>query len=121
MAAQFEPNQIKLESADAGENITEIQNYLDTFNKEIEGGDGTTTIQAVTGRCLGAVCLCVAYNECVLQVMTMMTGTMTAGRKAPISLISRGITTTRRAPTSNLSWLLFQVLVMPEMKKKSSL
>lgn len=48
MAAQFTASQIKLEAAD-GENITEIQNYLDTFNKEIEGGDGTTTITTVTG------------------------------------------------------------------------
>lgn len=47
--AQFTASQIKLEAADSGENITEIQNYLDTFNKEIEGGDGTTTITAVAG------------------------------------------------------------------------
>lgn len=50
MAAQFTPNQIKLENSDSGENITEIQNYLDTFNKEIEGGDGTATIAAVTSK-----------------------------------------------------------------------
>lgn len=49
MAAQFTPSQIKLEAADTGENITEIQNYLETFNKEIEGADGTTTIQQVSG------------------------------------------------------------------------
>lgn len=52
MAAQFTPSQIKLENAEAGENITEIQNYLDTFNKEIEGGDGNTTITAVAGKIL---------------------------------------------------------------------
>lgn len=49
MTTQFTASQIKLETADSGENITEIQNYLDTFNKEIEGGDGTATITAVTG------------------------------------------------------------------------
>lgn len=50
MATQFTPSQIKLEATDSGENITEIQNYLDTFNKEIEGGDGTATISAVAGQ-----------------------------------------------------------------------
>lgn len=49
MAAQFTSAQIKLENTDSGENITEIQNYLDTFNKEIEGGDGSASIAAVAG------------------------------------------------------------------------
>lgn len=50
MTTQFTASQIKLETSDSGENITEIQNYLDTFNKEIEGGDGTATITAVAGK-----------------------------------------------------------------------
>lgn len=49
MAAQFAAGQIKLEAAESGENITEIQTYLETFNKEIESTDGTTTITAATG------------------------------------------------------------------------
>lgn len=44
MAAPFTASQIKLETPEAGENITEIQTYLETFNKEIESTDGTTTI-----------------------------------------------------------------------------
>lgn len=40
-------NQIKLEASSSGsENITDIQNYLDSFNKEIEGNDVT---QVTTG------------------------------------------------------------------------
>ncbi|PNF42636.1 hypothetical protein B7P43_G01275 [Cryptotermes secundus] len=31
--------QIKMEGQEAGETITDIQNYLETFNKEIQGGD----------------------------------------------------------------------------------
>lgn len=40
--------QIKLETA-SSETITDIQNYLDNFNKEIQSGDGTT-IQPLTGK-----------------------------------------------------------------------
>ncbi|XP_034232456.1 transcriptional repressor CTCFL isoform X1 [Thrips palmi] len=39
--------QIKLE-ATSSETITDIQNYLDNFNKEIQTGDGTTTIQPLS-------------------------------------------------------------------------
>lgn len=34
-------NQIKIEGADAPENVTEIQSYLEGFQKEIEGSDAT--------------------------------------------------------------------------------
>lgn len=44
MTAQFSPNHIKLEGE--SENVTEIQSYLEGFQKEI-GADGT--IQQVTG------------------------------------------------------------------------
>lgn len=39
--------QIKIEAA-SSETITDIQNYLDNFNKEIQTGDGTTTIQPLS-------------------------------------------------------------------------
>jgi hypothetical protein len=39
--------QIKMEGQEAGETITDIQNYLETFNKEIQGGD--QIVQHVTG------------------------------------------------------------------------
>lgn len=39
--------QIKMEAQEAGETITDIQNYLETFNKEIQGGD--QIVQHVTG------------------------------------------------------------------------
>jgi hypothetical protein len=40
---------IKLEPSTSGtENITDIQNYLDSFNKEIEGNEVT---QVTTGMC----------------------------------------------------------------------
>lgn len=45
MTAQF--TQIKLEGVDQQENVTEIQSYLEGFQKEIESTDGT--IQQVTG------------------------------------------------------------------------
>lgn len=50
MAAPFTASQIKLETPEAGENITEIQTYLETFNKEIESTDGTTTIATPAGK-----------------------------------------------------------------------
>jgi len=38
----FDDNFIKLEpSTPENETITDIQNYLDSFNKEIEGNEGT--------------------------------------------------------------------------------
>lgn len=44
----IETTHIKLESAGTGnENITDIQNYLDSFNKEIEGNEVT---QVPTGK-----------------------------------------------------------------------
>jgi hypothetical protein len=36
-----------MEGQEAGETITDIQNYLETFNKEIQGGD--QIVQHVTG------------------------------------------------------------------------
>jgi predicted Mrr-cat superfamily restriction endonuclease len=39
--------QIKMESQESGETITDIQNYLETFNKEIQGGD--QIVQHMTG------------------------------------------------------------------------
>ena len=42
--------QIKMEGQEAGETITDIQNYLETFNKEIQGGD--QIVQHVTGALL---------------------------------------------------------------------
>lgn len=46
MTTQFQPNEIKLEGVEPGENVTEIQSYLEGFQKEI-GGDNN--IQQVTG------------------------------------------------------------------------
>lgn len=45
MATEFDP--IKIEGLDSenAENVTEIQSYLDTFNKEIQSTDGTTITQ----------------------------------------------------------------------------
>lgn len=36
-----------MEGQDGAETITDIQNYLETFNKEIQGGE--QTVQHVTG------------------------------------------------------------------------
>jgi hypothetical protein len=36
-----------MEGQETGETITDIQNYLETFNKEIQGGD--QIVQHVTG------------------------------------------------------------------------
>lgn len=47
MTAQFTATQIKLEGVDSSENVTEIQSYLEGFQKEIENADGT--VQQVTG------------------------------------------------------------------------
>lgn len=47
MTAQFVANDIKLEGGDQPENVTEIQSYLEGFQKEIEGADGT--VQQVAG------------------------------------------------------------------------
>ncbi|KAK9719703.1 hypothetical protein QE152_g22512 [Popillia japonica] len=41
MTAQFTSTQIKLEGVDPSENVTEIQSYLEGFQKEIESSDGT--------------------------------------------------------------------------------
>lgn len=49
MAAHFTTDTIKLEGVDGGENVTEIQSYLEGFQKEIEGGEGTV-IQQVPGK-----------------------------------------------------------------------
>lgn len=46
MSAQFTTTQIKLEGVEQPENVTEIQSYLEGFQKEIESTDGT--IQQVT-------------------------------------------------------------------------
>lgn len=46
MATQFSTNDIKLEGVDSSENVTEIQSYLEGFQKEIEGTDGP--VQAIT-------------------------------------------------------------------------
>ncbi|KAK4877312.1 hypothetical protein RN001_009818 [Aquatica leii] len=45
-STQFSQDPIKLEGVDSSENVTEIQSYLEGFQKEIEGSDGT--IQHVT-------------------------------------------------------------------------
>lgn len=62
-------NQIKLEASSSGsENITDIQNYLDSFNKEIEGNDVT---QVTTGMYNFALFLTNTvtdlgrYNKCI--------------------------------------------------------
>lgn len=47
MTAQFTSTQIKLEGVDPSENVTEIQSYLEGFQKEIESSDGT--VHQVTG------------------------------------------------------------------------
>lgn len=39
MTTQFSTNEIKLEGVDSSENVTEIQSYLEGFQKEIEGTD----------------------------------------------------------------------------------
>ncbi|XP_065162605.1 transcriptional repressor CTCF-like [Atheta coriaria] len=46
MTTQFTTTQIKLEGVETSENVTEIQSYLEGFQKEIAGGEGT--IQTVT-------------------------------------------------------------------------
>lgn len=46
MSATFTETEIKLEE-DPAENVTEIQSYLEGFQKEIEGADGT--VQQMTG------------------------------------------------------------------------
>lgn len=50
MTTQFTTTQIKLEGVETSENVTEIQSYLEGFQKEIAGGEGT--IQTVTGKYL---------------------------------------------------------------------
>lgn len=47
MSATFTQAEIKLEGDDPSENVTEIQSYLEGFQKEIEGADGT--VQHMTG------------------------------------------------------------------------
>lgn len=47
MSAQFAATQIKLEGVDQAESVTEIQSYLEGFQKEIASTDGP--IQQVTG------------------------------------------------------------------------
>lgn len=47
MSAQFTTSEIKLEGMEAAENVTEIQSYLEGFQKEIASTDGT--IQQVQG------------------------------------------------------------------------
>lgn len=47
MSATFTKAEIKLEGEDTTENVTEIQSYLEGFQKEIEGVDGT--VQQITG------------------------------------------------------------------------
>lgn len=47
MTTQFTNNPIKVEGVDSTESVTEIQSYLEGFQKEIEGTDGT--IHQVTG------------------------------------------------------------------------
>ena len=39
---KMDSNQSSSSSSGGGETITDIQNYLETFNKEIEGGEGTS-------------------------------------------------------------------------------
>lgn len=56
MAAHFATDTIKLEGVDGGENVTEIQSYLEGFQKEIEGGEGTV-IQQVAGKTNLLCCL----------------------------------------------------------------
>lgn len=52
---------IKIEDTSSGtENITDIQNYLDSFNKEIEGNDVT---QVTTGIYYFLLLLASAYIE----------------------------------------------------------
>lgn len=46
MSTQFPENEIKLEGVDSSENVTEIQSYLEGFQKEIEGSDGP--VQQIT-------------------------------------------------------------------------
>ncbi|XP_022901412.2 transcriptional repressor CTCFL [Onthophagus taurus] len=45
MTAQFGQTQIKLEGTDSSENVTEIQSYLEGFQKEIESTDNNATPQ----------------------------------------------------------------------------
>lgn len=49
MSAEY--GEIKIEGLENenGESVTEIQSYLDTFNKEIQNTDGTTITQ-LTGK-----------------------------------------------------------------------
>lgn len=49
MSTQFSTNDIKLEGVDSSENVTEIQSYLEGFQKEIEGTDGP--VQPIAGKC----------------------------------------------------------------------
>lgn len=46
MTTPFPANEIKLEGVDSSENVTEIQSYLEGFQKEIEGSDGP--VQPIT-------------------------------------------------------------------------
>lgn len=57
MSAQFSQTQIKLEGVDPSENVTEIQSYLEGFQKEIEGADGT--VQQITGS--GCLMIYISY------------------------------------------------------------
>ena len=54
MSAQFQSTQIKLEGVDPSENVTEIQSYLEGFQKEIAGTDNTT-VQQIAGKVLSSL------------------------------------------------------------------
>jgi len=55
--------QIKMEGQESGETITDIQNYLETFNKEIQGGD--QMVQHMTGDKFFSIVINVHMSVCV--------------------------------------------------------
>lgn len=62
----IEAAHIKLEGSNSGtENITDIQNYLDSFNKEIEGNDIT---QVTTGTYY--FCWLIFFKNAVSYILT---------------------------------------------------
>jgi hypothetical protein len=52
-----------MEGQESGETITDIQNYLETFNKEIQGGD--QMVQHMTGDKMFSFVINVHMSVCV--------------------------------------------------------
>lgn len=50
MGERFPTEDIKLEGGETSENVTEIQSYLEGFQREIEGTDAPA--QQINGKCL---------------------------------------------------------------------